>query len=181
MADSALTFLLGLYNSIWTTGDFPSAWSVAIVLPIPKPGKDPLQATNYRPISLTSCLCKVLEKMVNVRLVWFLETGNFLSPVQYGFRKMRSTTDALLSLESSICEAFAKKQHQVTIFFDLEKAYDTAWCHGILLSLFEFGLRGHLPIFIKQFLSNCYGFGLVLLFLRHAHWRKVYHREVFLA
>lgn len=154
MSDSAFTFLLDLYNVIWNTGEFPSTWSVAMVVPIPKPGKDPLQTTNYRPISLTSCLCKVLEKMVNARLVWFLESNKCLTPVQYGFRKARCTTDALLSLESDVCEAFAKNHHQVTVFFDLEKAYDTAWCHGILRCLFEFGLRGRLPVFIKKFLSN---------------------------
>merc|ERR1712035_105412 len=123
-------------------------------LSIPKPGKDHLQATNYRPISLTSCLCKVLEKMVNVRLMWYLERGNHLSSVKYGFRKLRSTSDALLSLESSICEAFSTKQHHVTVFFYLEKAYDTAWRHGILLSLYEFGLRGRLAVFIRKFLCN---------------------------
>ena len=80
MSENAFTFLLNLYNLIWSTGDFPSSWGVAIVLPIPKPGKDHLQATNYRPISLTSCLCKVLEKMVNVRLMWYLESGNFFVP-----------------------------------------------------------------------------------------------------
>ena len=106
-----------LFITIWSTGDLPSIWRVAVCLPIPKPGKDHLQATNYRPISLTSCLCKVLEKMVNVRLMWFLEDGRLLSPVQYGFRKLRSTTDALMSLESSVCEAFAKDHHQVTVFF----------------------------------------------------------------
>ena len=47
-----------------------------------------------------------------------------------------------------------KNHHHVTVLFDLEKAYATAWCHGILLSLFEFGLRGRLPIFIKEFLSD---------------------------
>lgn len=154
MADSAFTFLLGLYNSIWRTGDFPSSWSVAVTLPLLKPGKDPYQATSYRPISLTSCICKLMEKMVNARLMWYLESRNLLSPVQYGFRKVRSTTDALLSLESSVCEAFANNHHQVTVFFDLEKAYDTAWRHGILLNLYEYGLRGRLPIFIKGFLLH---------------------------
>lgn len=154
LSDNALTFLLGLFNLIWRTGDFPDSWRVAVVLPIPKPGKDHLYPTNYRPISLTSCICKVLERMVNDRLVWYLESNSLLSPVQYGFRKARSTIDALLSLEASVCEAFAKDHHQVTVFFDLEKAYDTAWCHGILRSLFDFGLRGRLPIFIQQFLSR---------------------------
>ena len=154
MSESSFTFLLDLYNFIWHTGAFPSSWSVAITLPIPKPGKNHLLPTNYRPISLTSCICKVLEKMVNDRLMWYLETGNYLSSVQYGFRKMHSTTDALLSLESSICEAFATNKHHVTVFFDIEKAYDTAWRHGILISLYDFGLRGRLPNFIQQFLSQ---------------------------
>ena len=154
LSDGAFTFLLELYNFIWSTGDFPSSWSVAVTLPIPKPGKDHLLVTNYRPISLTSCICKVMEKMVNGRLMWYLEKGNYLSSVQYGFRKLRSTTDALLSLESSICNAFAASKHHVTVFFDIEKAYDTAWRHGILTSLFDFGLRGHLPIFIQRFLSH---------------------------
>ena len=81
MSDIAFHFLLGLYNFIWRIGDFLSSWSVTVVLPIPKPGKDHLQATNYHPISLTSCICKVLEKMVNMRLMWYLESGNFLTPV----------------------------------------------------------------------------------------------------
>ena len=159
MTDIVFNFLLGLYNFIWRTGDFPSAWSVAVVLPIPKPGKDHLHATNYRPISLNTYICKVLEKMVNVRLMWYLESGNFLTPVQYGFRKGRLTIDALLSLDSPICTAFAKNHHHITVFFDLEKAYDTAWCHGILLSLFQFGLRGRLPIFIKQFFIRSFCMG----------------------
>ena len=63
--------------------------------------------------------------MVNERLVWYLENVKFLTAMQYGFRKARSTTDALLSLESSICRAFANNLHQVTVFFDFEKAYDS--------------------------------------------------------
>ena len=74
--------------------------------------------------------------------------------MQHGFRKAQCTTNALLSLESSICRAFANDHHKVTVFFDLEKAYETAWHHGILLSLYEFGLCGHLPLFIQQFLSD---------------------------
>ena len=123
---------------------------MVVILPITKTGKDHLQPNNYRPISLTSCVCKVIEKMVNERLVWYLESFNFLTSVPYGFRKALSTTDALLSLESSICMAFADNHHQVTLFFNLEKGYDAAWRHGILLSLHESGLRGHLPLFIQH-------------------------------
>ena len=63
-------FLLDLYNRIWEEGSFPASWRVAIVIPIAKPGKEPSDVNSYRPISLTSCLCKLFEKMVNYRLVW---------------------------------------------------------------------------------------------------------------
>ncbi len=105
-----------------------------LLSPSLKPREDHRQATNYHLISLTSCLCKVMEKMVNGRLMWYLEKNYLLSPVQYRFRKLRST---------AVREAFSNNQHHVTVFFDLEKVYDTAWRHGILQSLFEFGLRGH--------------------------------------
>lgn len=126
LSDEALSFLQVLCNLTWATGGFPFSLGVAVVILILKPEKDPLLAISYRLISLTSCICKVLEKMVNIRLMWFLGNGNYLSHVPYGFRIMRSTLDALLSLDSSVCEAFANNYDHVTVFFDLEKAYDTA-------------------------------------------------------
>ena len=147
-------FVIDLINRIWRESNFPDVWEIANVLPFCKPGKDRFVPTSYRPIALTSCLCKLMEKMVNVRLVWFLECKSILSPAQCGFRKMHPTTDVLIRLESSICEAFASKQHHVTVFFDLEKAYDTAWRYGILKAVHECGLRGKMPLFIKAFLTN---------------------------
>ena len=67
---------------MWETGKFPESWELATIIPIPKPGKDHTEPTNYRPIALTSCLCKTLERMINARLVWYLEINNFISPVQ---------------------------------------------------------------------------------------------------
>ena len=78
--------------------------------------------------------------MINDRLVWYLETNKLLTDILCGFRKQRSTIDHLVRLESFIRDAFINKQHAVSIFFDLEKAYDTTWKHGILKDLFEFGL-----------------------------------------
>ena len=76
---------------MWETGKFPESWELATITPIPKPGKDHTEPTNYRPIALTSCLCKTLERMINARLVWYLEINNLISPVQSGFRSERST------------------------------------------------------------------------------------------
>lgn len=147
-------FIIGLINRIWRESNFPSVWEMATMLPFCKPGKDKFQAGSYRPIALTSCMCKLMEKMVNVRLVWYLERNNCISLAQCGFRQMHSTVDVLIRLESSICEAFATKQHHISVFFDIEKAYDTAWRYGIIKRIHEIGLRGELPLFIKAFLKN---------------------------
>ena len=154
LPDSSLEVLLDLYNNIWETGIFPDAWREAIVIPIPKAGKDTTNPTNYRPISLTSCLCKTMERMINARLVWFLEKNNIITRNQSGFRHRRSTIDQLIRLETKIRDAFIRKEHMVTIFFDLEKAYDTTWKYGIMEDLHNIGLRGHMPNFIQNFLSG---------------------------
>jgi len=64
--------------------------------------------------------------------MWYLERHNLISPVQNGFRKNRSTVDHIVLFESYLREAFVRLSHTVAIFFDIEKAYDTTWKHGIL-------------------------------------------------
>ena len=100
----------------------PKSWKEATIIPIPKPGKDNTNPNNYRPIALTSCICKTLERMINERLVWYLEKNNIITEFQSGFRHQRSTNDHLVRLETFIREAFVKKEHLVAVFFDLEKA-----------------------------------------------------------
>ena len=131
-------------NDIWETGDLPSIWKLANVIPIPKPGKD-----HSEPL-----VCKTMERMINARLAWFLESNGLLSNIQCGFRQGRSTLDHLVRFETFIRNAFAKKEHAVSIFFNLEKAYDTKWKYGILTDLFDMGLKGKLPNFISNFLSD---------------------------
>ena len=150
----SLKTLLAIFNDIWETGKFPESWELATIIPIPKPGKDHAEPTNHRPIALTSCICKTLERMINTRLVWYLEFNNLISPVQSSFRSERSTNDNLVRLETFIRDAFVKKVHVVAVFFDLEKAYDTTWKYGILRDLHEFGVKGRLANFVESFLAN---------------------------
>ena len=154
LPETALDTLLHIFNGIWTTGVFPESWRLATIIPIPKPGKDHAEPTNYRPIALTSCLCKTLERMINKRLVWYLESNNLITKLQSGFRAERSTNDNLVRLETFIRDAFIKREHVVAVFFDLEKAYDTTWRYGILKDLHNFGMKGRLPSFIKSFLED---------------------------
>ena len=95
-----------------------------------------------------------MERIINARLMWSLESQGLLSEKQCGFRKNHSTLDHLVHFETFIRNAFIKKEHVLTIFFDLEKAYDTTWKHGILADLWDLGFRGHLPRFIQSFLSE---------------------------
>ena len=154
LPEKTLQILLDIFNYIFSTGNFPDSWREATIIPVPKPGKDHTDPANYRPIALTSCVCKTMERMINDRLVWYLETNNILSPYQNGFRQHRSTIDQLVRLETYIREGFIKRQHVVAVFFDLEKAYDTTWKGGIMQDLHSAGLRGRLPIFIAEFLKN---------------------------
>lgn len=124
MSRSEKEKLLSLYNQIWIEGKYPESWRQAVIIPILKPGKDPKKPSSYRPISLTCCLSKIMEKMINLRLVWYLENKNLLANCQMGFRKYRSTQDHLVYLENYIQNSFANRSHVVAVSFDLEKAYD---------------------------------------------------------
>ena len=147
----SLDFLLQAFNEVWVSGKFPTSWKQATMIPIPKPGKDNTEPSNYRPIALTSCLCKTLERMINTRLIWFLESNGLITNFQCGLRSKRSTVDHLVRLETFVREAFIKKEHLTAVFFDLEKAYDTTWKYGIMRDLSDFGLKGRLPHFIDNF------------------------------
>ena len=120
LPDKSVKCLLKLYNNIWVNDTFPETWRQSIIVPIPKSGKDTSNLQNYWPIALTSCLCKMMEQMINSRLMWYLETNGLITNMQTGFQKRRGTIDHLIRLET-----FIRKQHLTAVFFDLEKAFDT--------------------------------------------------------
>ena len=117
LPDASLLLLLNIFNNIWISGDIPSDWRKAIVIPILKPGKDPTNPTNYRPIALTSCICKTMERMINRRLVWYIEFHNLLTNVQCGFRSRPTTVDHLVRFQTFCLEAFIHNQHLFRCFF----------------------------------------------------------------
>ena len=147
-------YLCRVLNKFYKQAYFPEEWRTAIIIPIPKPGKSHNKSANYRPIALTSCLCKIFERMINERLLEYLEMEGVFANIQCGCRKNKSTMDHLVRLENEVRKAFAREEHMVSVFFDLEKAYDMTWRHGILEDLYSAGMRGHLPQYIQEFLKD---------------------------
>ena len=153
---STKIFLLDILNSFWCSGTSPESWKISIIIPVLKPMKDSCLPKNYRPIALTSCISKIYERMVNARLVWYLESKMLLSNRQFGFRKNRCTLDPLMVLSREIQNAFAVQHQTIAVFFDLEKAYDTTWRTGILKQLIDWNIIGNMFYCLKDFLSERY-------------------------
>ena len=114
----------------------PDAMKLAKIIPIYK-AKSRESFSNYRPISLLSNLSKVLEKVVYKRLYSFLTRGKVLYDMQYGFRPMMSTIDAIIDFTADVLPSLDKREQCIAVYLDLSKAFDTI-NHGILLKKLEY-------------------------------------------
>ncbi|KAI5753545.1 hypothetical protein M8J77_001177 [Diaphorina citri] len=146
--------LLKLFNLIWKEDEFPNDWKKSILVPIPKPNKDSTLPENLRPINLTSCLCKLFERIVIRRLNYFLDKNKLLVPQQSGCRKNRSTLDNLINLQTEISNAIINKQHLLCTFFDIKFAYDCVQREVIMRQLHKWNFRGHLPNFLFKYMDE---------------------------
>lgn len=152
LSESFKDVLLKMYNKIWEEGKLPQSWKEAVIVPIRKPGKDCTNPENYRPIALTSNVCKIMGKMINERLMYYVENNKYLSKYQSGFRRGRNTMDPAVCLEHDIRKAQINRESVVAVFFDIEKAYDMMWREGLLIKLGKLGIKGQMYRWIKDFL-----------------------------
>jgi len=140
-------------NLSLTTGIFPNKLKVARVVPIFKKGDRKLPG-NYRPISILPIISKVYEKIVNGRLLKFLEDNSLFYEHQYGFRHGYSTKLSLINLINQITKYTDEGRMTVGIFIDFAKAFDTI-DHSILLKKLEhYGIRGVPLDWFKDYLTN---------------------------
>ena len=140
-------------NLSLSAGIFPADMKIAKVIPIYKKDDHSI-ISNYRPVSILSSFSKILERLVYNRLSLFLSTNNLLNSSQYGFRKNFSTDLALVHLFDRISSSLAQKEHVISVFMDLSKAFDTL-DHIILFSKLEhFGVRGSALNWFKSYISN---------------------------
>ena len=152
----AREMLLHIFNLVWTGGPIPANWVTAIIKTLLKDGKDPKITSSYRPISLTACMGKLMEKIVADRLTYVLEKRGLLADSQAGFRQNRCTTDQVLRMTQLATDQIqARNQSSATVitFFDYEKAYDKVWRAGLLLKMQEMGIPDRFIQYVRSFLS----------------------------
>lgn len=142
-----------LINLSMSEGIFPERLKLTIIKPILKKG-DVTDPSNYRPIALIPVISKIFEKIMCKRISGFIEKHNILSQDQFGFRKNKSTTLAVLDLMKCILGCRNNRTPVVGIFMDMSKAFDRV-SHNILLTkLYLNGIRGNCHEWIKTYLSQ---------------------------
>ena len=142
-----------LVNFSINSGTFPDCLKVSRVVPLHKGGIK-LDVSNYRPISILNVFSKILEKIVHKQLYNYFEYNHILDDSQFGFRKNKSTTQALLRHTNYIYESLDNDKLVFSLYLDLKKAFDSV-DHEILLGkLSHYGIRGTPLKWFRSYLTN---------------------------
>ena len=143
-----------LFNRSLQLGQVPNQWKLANVCAIFKNQGSENDPSNYRPISITSCIGKILEKIIFKYLYNYLQENNILTKFQSGFRPKDSTVNQLLEIYHTIIENLDKNKDIKFIFCDVSKAFDKVWHKGLLHKLQKYGITGNLLKWMNSYLSG---------------------------
>ena len=142
-----------LFNKSLSVCVFPKIWKSAIVMPLFKKGNTNL-CSNYRPISLLSCVGKLMERVVYKHMYNHLINNNLIYEKQSGFLKGHSTVFQLLDIYHQIAQSLDTKCYTCIVFCDISKAFDRVWHKGLLCKLEKNGINGNLLKWIESYLVN---------------------------
>ncbi len=136
-------------------GVFPKAWKNAVVIPLYKGhGLDRMVPASYRPISLCSCIGKILERIVLVQLQSHIQIHNVLHNSQHGFVRGRSTETNILSCDKHVVDYLNAKHPYDVITFDFRKAFDKAPHQHVISAAMNVGIGGKALSWISSFLTG---------------------------
>ena len=142
--------LLIVFTHSLSSGVVPPSFNLAAITPVFKSG-DRTAPSNYRLISLTSIISKVLERIIRKQVSSFIDKKGCWNSIQHGFRSGRSCLSALLSVFDDIMHMIEDGGSVDMVYFDFSKAFDKV-DHGILLhKLKALGITGHLGICFFKF------------------------------
>ena len=135
-------------------GKIPSAWKLASITPIYRNKGDKQCAENFRPVSLTSIACKLMESIIRDAMLNFLKYNGSLSNKQFGFRGGRSTVIQLLQIMDKWTEILDRGEVIDVVYCDFQKAFDTVQ-HKRLIEVFAYyGFTNPLLSWVKDFLTG---------------------------
>lgn len=146
-------YLTVIFNKSFASATVPILWKTANVVPLFKSGNKQL-IPNYRPISLISTSCKLLEHIIHKHIVEYLDANNLLSRCQHGFRAGFSTTTQLLEFTHDIATSLNKRGQTDAIFIDYSKAFDNVCHKKLLLKLSSFLEDSKLLCWIADYLRS---------------------------
>lgn len=145
--------LTELFNRCISDDTFPDAFKIARIVPVFKSG-DTRDASNYRPIAITTLFGKIFELILKERLVKYFVKHSLFNGRQFGFMKGKSTISALLYLIESVVEGFDGDDMTGAVLCDLSKAFDCV-SHELLLKKMErYGIRGKPQKFFRSYLEG---------------------------
>ena len=142
-----------VFNKSIEEGSIPEDWKKAHVIPIFKKGTrtDP---GNYRPVSLTCIICKVLESIVRDVIVDHMNKNELFSKCQHGFRSHRSCITQLLEVIEDLTQALEDHETVDIIYLDFKKAFDSVPHERLLIKLLSYGIAGPVLRWIRDFLTH---------------------------
>ena len=153
MADVLAAPLTALFQNSLDKSEVPDDWRKARVTPLYKKG-DKYLPSNYRPISLTCVICKVMEHIVTSQMARFLEEKGKLSKFQHGFRKHRSCESQLTELVCDISCELDKGKEVDAVFLDFSKAFDKVNHAKLLQKLNTIGVNSQVTKWVRSLLQN---------------------------
>lgn len=153
LSASICPILCALFSQSLSSGCIPHDWRIAKVIPIFKSGErsSPL---NYRPISLTSNICKLLEHIIHTQIINYLEDHNIIHKYQHGFRRGYSCDTQLAGFIHDIHSSLDDGSQVDAIFLDFSKAFDRVPHHRLLTKLSRLNIHSNILSWVKDFLSS---------------------------
>ena len=152
-AENLASPLTHLFNLSMRTGEIPEDWKSANITPLHKKGKKD-DRKNYRPVSLTSICCKLIEKIIRREINSHMNNNNLYSEHQHGFLEGRSTTSQLLEYLEYAVECIEHDYPLDVIMLDFMKAFDSVPHQRLLIKLTNYGINGKIHNWIENFLTN---------------------------
>jgi len=152
-AETLCEYLACLFSKSLATGRLPNDWKSAIVVPLHKKGSKK-KTENYRPVSLTSIICKLFESIVRDHIVSHMNRHSLFIEHQHGFRAQRSCVTQLLEVVDEWSNVLDEGGCIDTIYLDFQKAFDTVPHERLINKMYSYGIRGNVLKWTKNFLSN---------------------------